>query len=246
MGAKDTQQNKPQSAMTTGEADDSRSMWTFQTQNLTNSCGTSRPVKYPSSIGSVTLAVLYLDEALLLLGKVAEARTLLAGFVVADALTRGLVLQSRVPGANAPGNSNTENNGSGFQLGSSIGCLTSPTCLSAMSGAILQPEGGSTNDAYKDSRGNTKSCDGNVLVTYPGSEFPSLGNTQCVLYTNLAALHAQDGNLVEAERCCEKALQFQPSALSPLHTLTYVLLRRGQPDQALQCLKHGRLGSNAS
>merc|ERR1712046_280190 len=82
-------------------------------------------------------------------------------------------------------------------------------------------------------------------VTYLATEFPRLGETQCILYTNLAALQIQDGNLTEAEKCCERALQAQPRALAPLRTLVYLHLRTGQDEQALQRLKQSRLRSDA-
>jgi Flp pilus assembly protein TadD len=62
-----------------------------------------------------------------------------------------------------------------------------------------------------------------------------------MLYANLAALQIQEGHLDEAERACEKALQVQPRALAPLHTLVYILLRRGQHAQALERLKQSRM-----
>jgi len=76
---------------------------------------------------------------------------------------------------------------------------------------------------------------------FPPAEMPCLGDTQCTLYTNLAATHCQGGDLDEAERCCNKALTVRPHALAPLRTLVYIHLRRGQHSQALQQLKQSRI-----
>lgn len=36
-----------------------------------------------------------------------------------------------------------------------------------------------------------------ALVVYPPSEFSRLGETQCMLYTNLAAVHVQEPRVLE-------------------------------------------------
>merc|ERR1711966_641748 len=99
---------------------------------------------------------------------------------------------------------------------------------------------GSKKDADKDDTEKEKdsSKEGSpAMVSYGPTEFPRVGETQSVLYTNLAALHIQDGNLKEAERCCERALQVQPRALAPLRSLVYILLSKGQHAAALQRLR---------
>lgn len=171
------------------EAEEMRRLWTFQAQNLPAS-GTS-PAKYPSSAGCTTLAVMYLAEALLLAGKLAEARLLLGGFVASNA---------------------------------------APKAPEPPSGFYSAPN-----------TGTEQSQDGANAVLVMDSAAAHAGDMQCMLYTNLAALHAQEGNLAEAQRCCERATQVQPRALAPLRTLIYILLRKGLHAEALAKLKQSRV-----
>mmetsp|Transcript_96310 Transcript_96310/g.272301 ORF Transcript_96310/g.272301 Transcript_96310/m.272301 type:complete len:1086 (-) Transcript_96310:42-3299(-) len=128
---------------------------------------------------------------------------------------------------------------------SPLGGLTPPAyvlCGAGGAGALQAAkirEGGKGEES-KEKVGSKESGHA-ALVMYPPAEFPRLGDSQCMLLTNLAALHVQDGSLKEAERCCERALQAQPRALAPLRTLIYILLRKGQHPQALARLKQSRL-----
>merc|ERR1719453_2650214 len=55
-------------------------------------------MKYPSSVGVVTLATLYAAEALLLAGRQADAKALLGSFVAGKVAPRGLELQNKALG----------------------------------------------------------------------------------------------------------------------------------------------------
>mmetsp|Transcript_53258 Transcript_53258/g.105865 ORF Transcript_53258/g.105865 Transcript_53258/m.105865 type:complete len:1056 (-) Transcript_53258:49-3216(-) len=245
--AKDTQQKMPNGA-TAGlaeDADEARKHWTFQAQSVGS--GSS---KYPMSIGSTTLCVLYTTEALLISGKLAEARTLLGSFVSSSALSRGLEFQNgmcseqdRTNAASADGAHRRFGNDLGADriasLSGYMGGLTPPTYLAQGTSSSQSSKEGDKSDV--DRPNSSKDGGHATLVSYGPSEFPCLGDTQCMLYTNLAALQIQEGHLDEAERACEKALQVQPRALAPLHTLVYILLRRGQHAQALERLKQSRM-----
>lgn len=258
------------------EFEEVRRNWAFKVQSLPQTVGAVAGSnggwsghKCPSSITCVTLAVLYAAEALLVLGKSADAKSLLGSFIKENAVTRGMEYQSTfnleqhiigVPGSSRRTSSETSlrmepNQDSaksvcgGFSPAGSLGGLTPPgLILQSLGSSASQPPrertgegrggeagGERTNSSSKDSK------DQAALVVYPPSEFTRLGETQCMLYTNLAALHVQDDNLDEAEACCERALQVQPNALAPLRTLVYVLLRRGNHIQALHRLKQSRL-----
>jgi len=270
-GQKESQQgSKAQSAGSAGanadELEEARKHWAFQAQNLPDAAvlqGSS--TKYPSSIGCAMLAVLYAAEALLLLGKPLEARVLLGSFVTLNAAPRGLELQSNVfleversssahvVGVN--GRSSREpadaschddvakNLCGGQNPGSSMGGLTSPAYLFYSTGGTASQQATKEREgkAGSEKGSATKESGSAVLVSCAASELPHLGEAQCMLLTNLAALHIQDGNLEEAERSCERALQVQPCALAPLRTCVYILLRKGQHSQALQRLKQSRL-----
>jgi tetratricopeptide (TPR) repeat protein len=233
------------------KAEDAKSLWTFQSQNFASSAAVS-PAKHPSSVGCVTLAVMYLVEALLLAGKSFEAQTLLSGFVSGNIASRGLEQQNgscSEPDGAATGSRKSHSTSSKVVVDATTACgglspqtpmggLTPPwTGLSGSATAQAQKEHESKGDGEKE-----KSKDGHAtLVQYPATEMPKLGETQCMLYTNLAALHAQDGNLAEAERCCEQALRLQPSALAPVRTMVYLLIRRGKHAQALERLRQTRV-----
>jgi len=214
---------------------------------------------------------MYLAEALLLSGKAAEARTLLGGFVSGNAAPRGLEHQSTtfseleraasvhvVAGAGSAGRRMPNEVPSGgaaeqelirsacgdLSAASPMGGLTPPSHLLFTTGAAAvqaakDREG--KNESEKEKANNSKDGGHAVMVNYPPTELPRLGDTQCMLYTNLGALHVQDGNLAEAERCCELALKVQPRALAPLRTLVYILMRKGQHSQALEKLRVSRM-----
>jgi len=258
------------------EADDSRRQWTLQAQNLQ---GTSSAVRYPSSIGCVMLAVLYLAEALLLLGKLTEAQTLLGSFVSSNALVNGLEFQrtamselersasvqvnaGRSIGEISAGDNVNDERWQAFygkdarppasvSLDCPVGGLTSPAHL-LCSSALHAPKERDVEDTEKArSTGSSHGQGGDgdkekvggqaLLVVYPPSEFPRLGEAQSILLSSMANLHAQDGNLEEAERCCRRALQLQPKAGGALRTLVYVLLKEGRHEHALLCLKQSRM-----
>jgi hypothetical protein len=259
------------------DAEESRKHWAFQVQNLLHgSVAASAPtVKYQASVGSITVAVLYAAEALLLAGKPAEARALLRSFVVGNAVVKGVEQQNSIfADLERAGSAqvvsahrrvdeaaDTEASGvdpddeavravcGGLCPSTSMGGLTTPAYLlqNAGSAALQQvvKERDGKGDTDKEKPNSTKDSGNAALVVYPPSEFPRLGDTQCMLYTNLAALHIQDGNLEEAEKCCKRSLQVQPRGLAPLRTLVYILLRKGQPAQALQRLKQSRMARPA-
>merc|ERR1712125_260329 len=189
------------------EAEEAIKHWTFQVQNLPHSSDSNAvSTKCPSSIGCITLSVMYAAEALLLSCKPVEARTLLGSFVNDNAVSRGLESQSsavseqeRVPSS----------------ASSSMGGLTSPTYLGTPKpdSHTGTPKERASKGGEEKEKGSSKDSGLATLVMYPPSELPRLGDTQCMLYTNLAALHVQDGNLEEAERSCEKALALQHCAL---------------------------------
>eukprot|EP00427_Karlodinium_veneficum_P002160 CAMPEP_0169156240 /NCGR_PEP_ID=MMETSP1015-20121227/53873_1 /TAXON_ID=342587 /ORGANISM="Karlodinium micrum, Strain CCMP2283" /LENGTH=950 /DNA_ID=CAMNT_0009226951 /DNA_START=46 /DNA_END=2894 /DNA_ORIENTATION=+ len=184
------------------QTDDAKSMWTFQSQNFSSSAGAS-PAKHPSSVGSVTLAVMYLSEALLLAGKATEAQSLLSGFISCDTFAASSELEGVVGSSRRSGSGTKVTPDTTTCDGSSprtpMGGLTPPWYCSAANGSAKDHEskGEGEKEKSKDS--------GPPLVPYPITAMPRLGDTQCMLRTNLAALHAQDGNLAEAERCCEQA-----------------------------------------
>eukprot|EP00933_Yihiella_yeosuensis_P005503 TRINITY_DN110027_c0_g1_i1.p1 TRINITY_DN110027_c0_g1~~TRINITY_DN110027_c0_g1_i1.p1 ORF type:complete len:1068 (+),score=288.44 TRINITY_DN110027_c0_g1_i1:182-3385(+) len=242
------------------QEEESRKSWTFQAVNLPHSADPkAQSVKWPSAMGAITSAVLYAAEALLLTGKVAEAKALLSNFTTGNALCKGMELQQgfltahghvsqgdQLIGAvsshrkdDEPVSPEARTLCAGMNPSLSLGGLTSPSFL-------VNCSAGSQASKDKDGKADEKeknAKDGGQhasLVMYEPSLFPRLGDTQCMLYTNLASLHSQDGNLDEAERACEKALQVQPQALAPLRTLVYLLLRKGQSDQALRRLKESR------
>lgn len=249
------------------DSEESRRSWAFQAQNLPQSggaAGAGSAVKCPSSVACVTLTVNYAAEALLALGRPADAKALLGSFVSANVLPgsvellSGLSLEQHIIGgasARPPGGDVAGDDGGHAEAARSVcgGCSPSRT-LGGLSppGYILQSLGGGASqppkdraeakgDAEKEKASASKESSQAALVVYPPSEYSSLGETQCVLYTNLAAIHVQDGNLDEAEACCEKALHVTPRALAPLRTLVYVFLRRGNHVQALRRLKQSRL-----
>mmetsp|Transcript_85932 Transcript_85932/g.191252 ORF Transcript_85932/g.191252 Transcript_85932/m.191252 type:complete len:1099 (+) Transcript_85932:118-3414(+) len=259
-----TKPQTPSSAGTSAdEAGDARKNWTFQAPSSTGASAAT----YPSSVGCITLGVLYASEALLLAGKPTESRALLGSFVTGNAVSRGLEVQTSAfvelertaqvvgttlrrqgsPGEAAAG---TNDEGAralcgGLNPGGSMGGLTPPSYLQHSSGSSSLQQASKDREgkgeAEKEKGNNSKDSGHAALVSYPASEFPCLGDTQCMLFTNLGALHVQDGNLDEAERCCEKALQVQPKALAPLRTLVYILLRKNKSVQAIERLKQSRM-----
>eukprot|EP00406_Dinophysis_acuminata_P021164 CAMPEP_0179349900 /NCGR_PEP_ID=MMETSP0797-20121207/74478_1 /TAXON_ID=47934 /ORGANISM="Dinophysis acuminata, Strain DAEP01" /LENGTH=1078 /DNA_ID=CAMNT_0021064795 /DNA_START=84 /DNA_END=3320 /DNA_ORIENTATION=+ len=231
-------QSSPAGAAAADDGEETRKHWAFQAQNLPHSASTTASsAKYPSSVGCITIGVLYAAEALLLSGKPAEAKALLGSFVSGNAVSRGLELQSGAFSAAAgdPSDERVRATCGGLNPGASMGGFTPPSYLSHSTGSSAAQQ------AEKEKANNAKDAGHTALVTYGPTEFPRLGDTQCMLYTDLAALHIQDGHLEEAERCCERALQVQPRALAPLRTLVYILLRRGDSAQALQRLKQSRI-----
>jgi len=248
-------------AKESSQAEEARKQWAFQAQNLPQSPGATgssagASVKCPSSVGTVTLAVQYAAEALLLSGRPAEARTLLGSFITGNAVSKSLESQSslaqdleratvvgggrsRATEANDTADERARGFCGGLSPSLSMGGLTPP-------GYLLHTTGSSSSQADREKSSSSKDGGHAALVVYPPTELPRLGDAQCMLYTNLAALHAQDSNLEEAERCCEKALQVQPHALAPLRTLVYVLLRRGDHEEALQRLKQSRLSGSST
>lgn len=240
-------------------SEDARKSWAFQVQNMPQAPGTgSAPAatsKCASSVGATTLAVLYASEALLLLGRPAEARALLGSFVSGNAVAKGLELQSSLsqeleratlvsPGSGSTRRSASEAAGADDERARSACCGLSPsTSMGGLTppGYLLHCSSSGASQAEREKGNNSKDGGHAALVVYPPAELPRLGDAQCMLYTNLAALQVQDGNMEEAERCCERALQAQPRALAPLRTLVYVFLQRGSHTEALSRLKQNRL-----
>eukprot|EP00442_Polarella_glacialis_P000769 CAMPEP_0115050414 /NCGR_PEP_ID=MMETSP0227-20121206/1768_1 /TAXON_ID=89957 /ORGANISM="Polarella glacialis, Strain CCMP 1383" /LENGTH=1017 /DNA_ID=CAMNT_0002434261 /DNA_START=44 /DNA_END=3097 /DNA_ORIENTATION=+ len=243
------------------EGEDSRKVWKMQASNLPHSTESKAvAAKWPSSMGAISLSVHYAAEALLLAGKMAEVKALLGNFVSGNCLSKGLDLQggyladfersspSALAGAVAshfktgeddqPAGEQARAACGGLSPSSSVGGFTPPSYLLNCSGQQAGKEK-DKGDADKEKQGN-KDGGHASLVMYEPSVFPRLGDMQCMLYTNLAAVHCQDGNIAEAEKACEKALQVQPMALAPLRTLVYLLLRKGQNDEALRRLKESR------
>eukprot|EP00931_Biecheleriopsis_adriatica_P060663 TRINITY_DN36440_c0_g2_i1.p1 TRINITY_DN36440_c0_g2~~TRINITY_DN36440_c0_g2_i1.p1 ORF type:complete len:1041 (-),score=243.18 TRINITY_DN36440_c0_g2_i1:40-3162(-) len=249
------------------EAEESKKSWTFQAHNLPHSKDSKAiPAKWPSSMGAITTGTLYATEALLLAGKSAEAQLLFGTFHTNSSLTKGLQLQgaylsehergtpsvlatavvSHEPGVDK-GSEAASFEGAppalcgGLHPLTSVGGLTPPSYLVNCSGSAHQ--GSKERDAKKDDEKEKSSGkDGGhaSIITYEPSVFPPLGDMQCTLYTNVAAMQCQDGNFDEAQRSCEKALQIQPRALAPLKTLVYLLLRKGESGEALRRLKESR------
>jgi len=256
------------------ETEEVRKNWTFKVQNLPQVVGAAAGGngggsghKCPSSIACVTLGVLYAAEALLVLGKPGDAKSLLGSFIKDKAVAHGVDFQSafsleqHVIGVGGPRRAGGGDTSSRAELSShegtggglSLGGLTPPGfILQSLGSSAAQPSkerggegggsgGGRGEAGEKANSSSSKDSNQAALVFYPPSEFARVGEAQCMLYTNLAALHIQDDNLDEAEASCEKALQVQPHALAPLRTLVYVLLRRGNHVQALHRLKQSRL-----
>lgn len=250
------------------DAEDAQKGWQFQAENLAfQGAESPQQMKYPSSVGSVTLATLYAAEALLLAGRQVDAKALLGSFVAAKAAPRGLELQdkalaelertsgsaqsvyvSRRAGASPTTKKAgaTQSGGDevlcGLSANASMGGLSSPAHLSGGVGATTAATATPKEKEGGKDKGGAKEAGHSSLVMYPPCEFASLGDAQCMLYTNLGSLHVQDGKLPEAERCCERALQLQPRALAPLRTLVYILLKKQQYKEALDRLMQGRLG----
>mmetsp|Transcript_36207 Transcript_36207/g.84912 ORF Transcript_36207/g.84912 Transcript_36207/m.84912 type:complete len:1060 (-) Transcript_36207:106-3285(-) len=242
----------------TDEVDDVRKQYTFQDSNLTVASNSASAGKMQSSIGSVSLAVLYLTEGLLALGKVAEAKTLMGSFVgcsavpkVADAqkgifqeLERGAGAGASLASHASAGPCDQEAFAAcnGVSPDSLVGGLT-PAHLASSASSAAAHQASDKKDSKSDADKEKGAKDGphGTLVSFPPTEFPRLGDTQCLLYTNLAAVHVQDGNLTEAEKACKLALQARPQALGPLRTLVYIFLRRGNHDKALERLRKSRM-----
>eukprot|EP00927_Polykrikos_kofoidii_P054706 TRINITY_DN49091_c0_g1_i1.p1 TRINITY_DN49091_c0_g1~~TRINITY_DN49091_c0_g1_i1.p1 ORF type:complete len:1139 (-),score=196.03 TRINITY_DN49091_c0_g1_i1:147-3563(-) len=215
--------------------------------------------KFPSSVGCAMLGVLYAAEALLVSGKTAEAKALLGSFVHFDAASEGVELQTNTfqeieqvlaahvvggGGRKSAAEGNVDADGETIGVGDevvspSMGGLTSTSHVLCGAGGLAALQAAKNDEKEKNGTSNKESGHA-ALVVYPPSEFPRLGDSQCMLRTNLAAIHVQEGNLDEAERCCEKALEAQPRALAPLRTLVYILLRRGEHSEALAILKRSR------
>merc|ERR1719329_1944177 len=123
-----------------------------------------------------------------------------------------------------------------------MGGLTPPWHCTAAGGSSGAQKGEKAEDGEKEKASGAKDSGHAPLVMYPATEMPRLGDAQCMLYTNLAALHTQDGNLAEAERCCEQALRLQPAAIAPVRSMIYILIRKGKHAQALERLKQIRCG----
>jgi Flp pilus assembly protein TadD len=202
------------------KADDTKALWTFQAHNFVSSAsaGLAACVKHPSSAGCVTLAVMYLVEALLAVGKTAEAQRLLITF-------------SRASPVAPEQSTGSESTSAGQQTAG----LTPPWYCSSVAGSSGQKDHESKAGEEKEKSAAA------TYVSFPATELPQPQDTQCMLYTNLATLHAQDSNFAEAERCCELALKLQPRALAPLRTLVYILIRRDKHPQALELLRKNRL-----
>jgi len=258
--------SQPVGSKANEEVEDTRKSWAFQAQNLPQPCGTTGTStssrQCSSSIACVTLAVLYAAEALLILGRPQEARSLLGSFISSDATSRSVEVTStfcveqHVIGAgsarrtsNAPLRVDPNDEGArrccgGVDPTASLGGLSPPgyilQCLGSSASQPSKERGEGKGDIEKEKNSSKDSIQA-ALVMYPPSEFTRLGETQCMLYTNLAALHVQDDKLDEAEAACEKALRVQPHALAPLRTLVYILLRKGNSVQALRRLKQSRL-----
>mmetsp|Transcript_38620 Transcript_38620/g.111032 ORF Transcript_38620/g.111032 Transcript_38620/m.111032 type:complete len:1048 (-) Transcript_38620:174-3317(-) len=240
------------------ESEEVRS-WVFHTENLPAAGATavqaaaSSVAKYASSTGCITLAVNYAAEALLAQDRVAEARSLMGSFVHGNATASGCRLLSASnleqhivsEAASRPTDRGAAEASEevlsicgGRHPSSSFGGFSAPWY-------IAQNLGSSGSQPSKDRSGGDAKGEAErekaALVVYPPSEFGRLGETQCMLYTNLAAVHVQDGNLDLAEECCEKALKVEPAALAPLRTLVYILLRRGDGIQAMRRLQRRRL-----
>lgn len=233
--------------------------WTFLQGRTSSSgvqaTGVAAGAKYPASVGCTMLGVLYASEALLLSGKVADAKALLGSYVQADAAPKGAAQQNnafqeaerllsvRVVGGmtvtppSEEGQERAKTACGGLSPSTLMGGMTSS---SSLLGNI--PMRQLAKDCEKDNEKGTKDKEGSqiALVCYPPAEFPRLGEAQCTLLTNLASIHVQDGNFNEAERCCEKALHAHPSAIPPLRTLAYLLLRKGEHAQAIERLRQSR------
>lgn len=267
------------------ETEEARKQWAFQTGSFLNSSAvvshaadgktpsaTAGPVpKFPASSGCVMLAMLYAAEALLHIGKVAEAKVLLGTFlkegssggaapksselqsngfqdierILAAHVVGGLGAVKKPTEADRPEDAEEERTRAvcgGLNPATPMGGLTPPSWVLHGAGGpgALQAAKAKGADTEKD-KSSAKESGHAAFVAYPPTEFPRLGDSQCMMLTNLAALHIQDGNLKEAERCCERALQAQPRAFAPLRTLVYVLMRKGNNQQALSRLKQSRL-----
>lgn len=252
----------PQASQSEDFGDTGRTRWTLQIQNLPHP-GRPSPVRCPSSAGCITDGVMYLTEALLLSGKAFEARALLGSFMAGDAAPRAIESQTstfmeleRVAGTHVVGpryqaraaepeaTSDGHSACGGLSASTPMWGLTPPSHVLASAGtqamqAMRERDGRGEGEKDK-AHASAKESGTAVLAMYPPTEFPRLGDMQCMLYSNLASLHLQDGNLKEAERCCEKAFEASPNSLAPLRTLVYILLRRGKHTEALQRLKQGR------
>jgi len=249
----------------TEEAEESKKSWTFQAYNLPHSKDPkATPAKWPSSMGAITSCVLYATEALILAGKLAEAKALLGNFSSNNALSKGLQLQGTYlseyergsPSVLATAVVSHERDGEvrhdqhsegvppalcgGLHPLTSVGGLTPPSYLvNCSSNAHQAGKDRDKGDAEKE-KSASKEGGHAAIITYEPSVYPHLGDQQCMLYSNVAAMHAADGNFEEAQRSCDRALQIQPRALAPLRTLVYLLLRKGQSAEAIRRLKEGR------
>jgi len=256
---------KPTTPSAAEEAEESKKSWTFQSYNLPHSKDPkATPAKWPSSMGAITSSVLYATEALLLAGKLADAKALLGNFSSTNALSKGLQLQGTYlaeyergsPSVLATAVVSHERDGEirhdqpaegappalcgGLHPLTSVGGLTPPSYLvNCSSHAHQAGKDRDKGDAEKE-KSNSKEGGHASIITYEPSVYPHLGDQQCMLYTNVAAMHAADGNYEEAQRSCDRALQIQPRALAPLRTLVYLLLRKGQSAEAIRRLKEGR------
>eukprot|EP00929_Paragymnodinium_shiwhaense_P119283 TRINITY_DN91171_c0_g1_i1.p1 TRINITY_DN91171_c0_g1~~TRINITY_DN91171_c0_g1_i1.p1 ORF type:complete len:1053 (+),score=262.09 TRINITY_DN91171_c0_g1_i1:112-3159(+) len=286
-------QNQPQLALSYGrrlmrkhallpprsdDEDDPKKVWSFQTpaflqtMEITGSsaasasnAGAQPPSKFSPSVGTVALCVMYTTEALLLLGKLGEAKALLGSFVRNDVAAKGADAQLKallelekslsvhvVGGPKAPDPFATVSEEmrkacGGHNPSTAIGGLTAASHVLYAAGGPsslqLAKEPGKEAKEEKACKGGKESGHA-AVVAYPSTTLCQLGDMQSMLLCNLAALQCTDGNakeLKEAEKRCEQALLAQPQALAPLRMLIYILLRKGDHAKALERLRRSRL-----
>ncbi|CAE7186894.1 unnamed protein product, partial [Symbiodinium pilosum] len=121
-----------------------------------------------------------------------------------------------------------------------IGGITPPSYSINSASAAHQGKDRDPKDG-KDGKGENEreKKDGShaLLVAYESAMFPTLGDMQSILFTNMAVAMAQDGALEEARKVCEKALTIQPRALLPLRMLCSLLMKQGHQGEAIKRLK---------
>jgi len=238
--------------------------WTIQAQNLPHPKDAKVVTRFSSSLGTIASAVSYTAEALSQSGKVLEAKTLVTSFgekTFCKAVQQQVnFIAEQERNHNAPSSTmlsttvmfeqRADKKEEGLYEGchnsllsnqqptTNLGGITPPSFSINCASAAHQ---GKERDA-KDAKGENdreKTKDGSyaLLVAYESTMFPTLGDMQSLLFTNMAVAMSQDGLLEEARKYCDKALQIQPRALLPLRTLSFLLLKQGHGGEAIRRLK---------